>query len=39
MDLIQQQVVRPIEQAGNLGRLYNIHLAGTADDLTKTYDA
>ena len=39
MDLIQQEVVRPIEQAGNLGRLYNIHLAGTADDLTKTYDA
>lgn len=39
MDLIQQQVVRPIEQAGTLGRLYNIHLAGTADDLTKTYDA
>ncbi|MYA28566.1 MAG: efflux RND transporter permease subunit [Nitrospira sp. SB0666_bin_27] len=39
MDLIQQQVVRPIEEEGNLGRLYNIHLAGTADDLTKTYDA
>ncbi len=39
MDMIQQQVVRPIEQAGNLGRLYNIHLAGTADDLTRTYDA
>lgn len=39
MDLIQQQVVRPIEEEGNLGRLYSIHLAGTADDLTKTYDA
>ncbi|MCY4614407.1 MAG: efflux RND transporter permease subunit [Nitrospira sp.] len=39
MDLIQQQVVRPIEEEGNLGRLYTIHLAGTADDLTKTYDA
>lgn len=39
MNLIQQQVVRPIEEEGNLGRLYNIHLAGTADDLTKTYDA
>lgn len=39
MDLIQQQVIRPIEQEGNLGRLYNIRLAGTADDLTKTYDA
>ena len=39
MDMIQQQVVRPIEQEGSLGRLYSIHLAGTADDLTKTYDA
>ena len=39
MDLIQQQIIKPIEQAGNLGRLYTIHLAGTADDLTKTYDA
>ena len=39
MDLIQQQVVRPIEETGNLGRLYNIRLSGTADDLTKTYDA
>ena len=39
MDLIQRQIVNPIAQAGNLGRLYRIHLAGTADDLTKTYDA
>ena len=39
MDLIQQQVITPIERAGTLGRLYNIRLAGTADDLTKTYDA
>ncbi|MXX10115.1 MAG: efflux RND transporter permease subunit [Nitrospira sp. SB0677_bin_15] len=39
MDLIQRQIVNPIAQAGTLGRLYHIHLAGTADDLTKTYDA
>ena len=39
MDLIQQEIVLPIMEGGNLGRLYNIHLAGTADDLTKTYDA
>ena len=39
MDMIRQQVVRPIEAEGSLGRLYSIHLAGTADDLTKTYDA
>ncbi len=39
MNMIQQQVVRPIEEEGSLGRLYGIHLAGTADDLTKTYDA
>ena len=39
MDMIQQQVVQPIEAEGNLGRLYSIHLAGTADDLTKTYNA
>ncbi len=39
MELIEREVVHPIEETGNLGRLYNIHLAGTADDLTKTYDA
>ncbi len=39
MDLIEQKIVGPIEETGGLSRLYNIHLAGTADDLTKTYDA
>lgn len=39
MELIERQIVLPIKETGNLGHLYNIHLAGTADDLTKTYDA
>ncbi len=39
MELIERQIIIPIKETGNLGRLYNIHLAGTADDLTKTYDA
>ena len=39
MSLIREQVLLPIKQSGRLGRLYNIHLSGTADDLTKTYDA
>ncbi len=39
MESIQQHVLRPITEGGSLGRLYNIQLSGTADDLTKTYDA
>ena len=39
MELITQKVILPIKEAGNLGRLYNIRLSGTAGDLTKTYDA
>ncbi len=39
MDLINNQVILPIKQSGNFGRLYNIRLSGTADDLTQTYNA
>jgi hydrophobic/amphiphilic exporter-1 (mainly G- bacteria), HAE1 family len=39
MDLIQNQVLLPIKEGGSLGRLYNVRLSGTADDLTNTYDA
>ncbi|GJL54636.1 MAG: multidrug ABC transporter [Nitrospirales bacterium] len=39
MSLIRKQVISPLMESGRLGRLYNIHLSGTADDLTKTYDA
>lgn len=39
MELIQQKVLLPIKEGGSLGRLYNIRLSGTADDLTNTYDA
>lgn len=39
MEMIEQQIILPIKETGTLGRLYNIHLSGTADDLTKTYDA
>ena len=39
MELLQSQIITPLKQGGSLGRLYNIDLAGTADDLTQTYDA
>jgi HAE1 family hydrophobic/amphiphilic exporter-1 len=39
MALLQSQVIGPLKQEGSLGQLYNIKLSGTADDLTKTYDA
>lgn len=39
MDLIREQVIQPLKEGGLLGRLYNLRLSGTADDLTKTYDA
>ncbi len=39
MALLQEQIITPIKQEGSLGQLYNISLSGTADDLTKTYDA
>ena len=39
MDLIRDQILSPLQQSGKLGRLYNLHLSGTADDLTQTYNA
>ncbi len=39
MSLIREQILTPLEQSGQLGRLYQIHLSGTADDLTKTYES
>ncbi len=39
MALLQSQIIGPLKQEGSLGQLYNIRLSGTADDLTKTYDA
>ena len=36
MALIEEKVVAPIRQSGQLSSLYHIHLGGTADDLTKT---
>ncbi len=39
MDLIDRKVLRPLKEDGNLSRLYHIRLSGTADDLTKTYEA
>ncbi|MCA9470623.1 MAG: efflux RND transporter permease subunit [Nitrospirales bacterium] len=39
MNLIQKKVITPLQQSGQVGRLYHIHLSGTADDLTKTYEA
>ena len=39
MALLQSEIIGPLKQEGSLGQLYNIRLSGTADDLTKTYDA
>ena len=39
MNMIREQIIVPLQQSGNLGRLYHIHLSGTADDLTQTYNA
>ena len=39
MALLQDQIITPLKEGGSLGELYNIRLSGTADDLTKTYDA
>ncbi len=39
MALLQDQIITPLKEEGSLDQLYNISLSGTADDLTKTYDA
>ena len=39
MNMIRDQIILPLQQSGTLGRLYHIHLSGTADDLTQTYNA
>jgi hydrophobic/amphiphilic exporter-1 (mainly G- bacteria), HAE1 family len=39
MALIREQILVPLREGGTMGRLYNVRLAGTADDLTLTYDA
>ncbi len=39
MDVIRAQILTPLKDGGTLGRLYHIRLSGTADDLTKTYQA
>ncbi len=39
MDLLRGEVINPLKDSGRLGRLYNIVLSGTADDLTQTYNA
>ncbi len=39
MNNIEENIIAPLKQGGTMGRLYNIRLAGTADDLTLTYNA
>jgi HAE1 family hydrophobic/amphiphilic exporter-1 len=39
MDVIRTQILGPLKEGGTLGRLYNVRLSGTADDLTETYEA
>ncbi len=39
MDMIEQQILRPLKEGGGVSRLYSMRLSGTADDLTNTYNA
>jgi HAE1 family hydrophobic/amphiphilic exporter-1 len=39
MDTIRDQIIKPLREAGELKRPFNINLAGTADDLTQTRKA
>jgi len=39
MEIIQTQVIAPLEKSGELKRPFTINLAGTADDLTRTRKA
>ncbi len=39
MDVIRTKILGPLKEGGTLGRLYNVRVSGTADDLTETYDA
>ncbi|MDA0322785.1 MAG: efflux RND transporter permease subunit [Verrucomicrobia bacterium] len=39
MQTIRQKVIQPLEDSGEIGGLYRIEMAGTADDLVKTRDA
>jgi HAE1 family hydrophobic/amphiphilic exporter-1 len=39
MEMIQEKIVTPLEQSGELGEFYRIRLAGTADKLTQTRQA
>jgi HAE1 family hydrophobic/amphiphilic exporter-1 len=39
MEIIQTQVIDPLEKSGELKRPFTINLAGTADDLTRTRKA
>ncbi|MDH3503532.1 MAG: efflux RND transporter permease subunit [Nitrospirota bacterium] len=39
MEVIRTQILGPLKEGGTLGRLYNVRLSGTADDLTETYEA
>lgn len=39
MRLIDEKLARPLRQQGQLGKLYNVRLAGTADKLTLTRKA
>ena len=39
MDLLDVHVVTPLKRGGTFGRLYELAISGTADDLTLTYQA
>ena len=39
MDMVNERVVLPIKKSGTLSSLYNIHMGGTADNLTRTRQA
>jgi len=39
MDTIQDEILRPMEQAGQLGGLTRVSLSGTAEDLARTWES
>ena len=39
MEIIENDILEPMRQAGQLGGLYRTHLSGTADKLTQTFNS
>lgn len=39
MDTLNSNIIEPLKESGEVTPPYDVHLSGTADDLTQTYDA